>query len=65
MRLIATKPLTYEAKVLKIGDEFEAPELHARIFKEHGQARDADEAVKEPEQKTKRRYRRRDMRAED
>lgn len=64
MRLVATQELTYDAKMLNVGDEFDAPDKDAELLKGVGKARDTDEQ-KTDAPRTKRQYKRRDMRAEN
>lgn len=79
MRLIATQQFHYNGKQRNIGDEFDAPPLHGKIFIENGRATDileksklqttaikAEEPQKEkPIPNRRKRYMRRDMRADE
>lgn len=70
MRMICTERVEYDKRVLRPDDEFEAVSAgDARILSLLGKARladggDIEEVVRKPMRK-KRKYRRRDQRAED
>lgn len=59
MRVRATVSFPYDARTLRAGEELDMPDDYARVLGLMGKV----EAVSEPEP-PKRRYRRRDMRAE-
>lgn len=77
MQLIATQEFNYNGKELKPGIEFEAPELHGKMFIQYGRAKakdkkyhteaiKAEEASPVPVQHNPRgRYKRRDMRPQE
>lgn len=78
MHLIATQEFYYNFKTLKPGDEFEAPELHGKMFIENKRARAREKvmstktyetaAMIAPQVETahnpRGKYKRRDMRSE-
>jgi hypothetical protein len=70
MKLVATKDFTYANRPLKVGDRFHATSVEdARLLKGWGKAMECiddeeEEGTGKINSQTKRRYRRRDMRAE-
>ena len=74
MRLIAAKQFRYAHRQLRVGDDFDATRAHGRLLVAIGNATAAPEVIAESvaeveddfakAPKTKRQYRRRDMKAE-
>jgi hypothetical protein len=60
MQMIATRKFTYAGRMLKVDETFTASERDAELLEGFGKARPA-----EAQPKSKRRYKRRDMQAED
>jgi hypothetical protein len=63
-QMIATQEFSYGGKSLKAGDAFEAQDKDAFLLQGLGKARIEGDSEKNTAEKTKRRYRRRDMTAE-
>lgn len=78
MQLIATQEFHYDGKTRKVGDLFEAPDIHGKMFINSGRAKAKDkkyhtEAIKAEEapqpvpvqHNPRARYKRRDMRPQE